>query len=161
MVSGRAEPGSVLEVCAYTRPATTYRVVRSTTVGPDGSWHVEVRPAANTRLYARSTTPGGSADSPSAALAVRSVVQIAVTRVGAGRYRVNGTLMPVRGAVPVTLVRDVGGRVRVLGRTRTNAMGTYELRVTLPAGSTTVRAGAAATSVNAAGSSVRRSFTVR
>ncbi len=120
-VFGTATPGSQLELLAYSRPSTTYAVVRRA-VTSDGAYEFRVTPGTNTRLYVRSTTSGGSASSASAVIDVRSRVSLAASRTGVRSYRFSGSVLPRRGGVRVSVYR---GSVLATSPVSTASDGTY------------------------------------
>lgn len=157
-VSGRAEPGAQLELLAYSRPSTTYAVVRRA-VTSDGAYAFQVTPGTNTRLYLRSTTSGGSADSTSAVIDVRSRVSLTVARTGTRTYRFSGSVLPRRGGVRISIYR---GSVLSSSAVSTASDGTYAvLRTFTGTGTFPFTARAAASGNNAAGASRPVTVTVR
>ncbi|MCU1690912.1 MAG: hypothetical protein JWM64_3 [Frankiales bacterium] len=155
-------PGAVVDVVAYTRPSTTYRVVRSLTTGPDGTASTRLTPPSNTRLYAQQR---GCPAGPSSVLTVRSTLSMDVRRTAAARtYRFSGSSLPLRaGGLPVDVYRvTADGREVLTARTRTGARGLWEVSRTFTG---TGRFGFVARTpkdvANAAGASAVRSVQVR
>lgn len=106
-VTVRGPAGSTVDVFAYTRPSSTFRVVRTGTVGADGTVSLTaVRPPANTRLYAqvRGCTADVAADS--VVLNVRTALSLFTTRNGPRDYTFTGDSLPARpGGLIVSLYR--------------------------------------------------------
>ena len=129
-------PGSTVELLAYTRPATTYAVVRTLVVGPDGTATAVVRPLGNTRMYSRpagSTAQGGD----SVVLSVRASVSLRAARSGPRAYAFEGRVQPARAGQAVSVVRrDAAGREVLVARTTTRADGTWRLTRRFTASST-------------------------
>jgi hypothetical protein len=86
------KPGDHVSISAYSRPSTTYSVVRGDAVLPASGWlDYTFRPATNTRLYALSTTCGPS---NSATIVVHGLVSIAAHRDGVRAYTFRGAVSP-------------------------------------------------------------------
>lgn len=101
-VSG--DPGQTVDLFAYSQPSTTYRVVRSATLGSDGTAGFSVRPPTNTRLYAQQR---GCAAGPSVVLNVRTALTLTAQRLGTRLYRFAGDSLPARpGGLIVSLYRE-------------------------------------------------------
>jgi hypothetical protein len=115
------EPGSVVDLHAYTRPSTTYRVVRSGTIGADGRLSFRVLPPANTRLYAQQR---GCPAGPSAVLNVRTLLTLEAERLGVRTYRFSGDSLPARpGGLIVSLYRVTSeGRQVLTAQARASAV---------------------------------------
>lgn len=102
-VTLRGTPGTAVELWAYTRPSTTYRMVRSGIVGDDGTVDFDVRPPANTRLQARQRD---CAFGPSTVLNVATALTLDVARTGTREYAFRGDSLPARpGGLVVSLYR--------------------------------------------------------
>ncbi len=95
-VTVTAKPGAQVELLAYSRPSTTFRVVRTATVGSNGTAVFAVRPPTNTRLYGRvkGCTPDPAA--VSTVLNVRTALSLFVTRTGTRAYTFSGDSLPAR-----------------------------------------------------------------
>lgn len=119
-VTVRAAAGAAVDLYAYTRPSTSYRLVRSGTTGPDGTVSFALRPPANTRLHAqvRDCSPG-----PSVVLNVRTALTLAVERTGAREYLFSGDSLPARpGGLVVSLYRlTTDGRQVLTAQSRADA----------------------------------------
>jgi hypothetical protein len=116
-------PGASVQIFAYTRPSTTYRLVRTGTISEDGLRNWEINPAGNTRLYAeingRSTR--------SVTVNVAFAVSIGVTQ-RLGTYRFTGVVRPGFTGNPVTLYRNLpGGGATVVGRAATSPSGIWRI----------------------------------
>ncbi len=114
-------PGRTVRLLAYTRPSTTYAVVRTLVLGPDGTATTSVRPPRNTRLYAAD----GDAAGASAVLTVASRVDLAVRRDAARVYTFSGRVSPARAGQLVTVARSGGGAVTTA---RTRADGSWQVQ---------------------------------
>ena len=115
-----AAKGSTVDLWAYSRPSTTYAVVRTGTVTTDGTVTFQVRPATNTRLYAQQR---GCTRGDDVVLNVRTTLSIAVTRNGTRNYTFFGDSLPARpGGLIVTIYRITADGSEVLaGQARADA----------------------------------------
>ena len=115
-----AARGAVVDLYAYSRPSTTFTVVRTGVTGSDGTATFQVRPATNTRMYAvqRGCSPGAQV-----VLNVRTTLSIAVTRTGIRTYRFSGDSLPARaGGLIVGIYRvDVDGTETLSAQARADA----------------------------------------
>lgn len=162
-VFGQATPGSTIEIYAYSRPNTEYARVRTGTVGPDGTYSFEVGPSGNTRLYAQTVTPQGSAKSDSIILTVKTSLNLKIARTGTRTYRFTGSLLPKRPGQLVTVfyVNSSGGRT-IAARARNAADGSYNVtRQFSGTGTFTFFTGTGTDNNNAANDSNRVRVTVR
>ena len=125
-VTVHAPVGSTVDLFAYSRPSTTYAVVRSATVGATGVVTWSVSPLTNTRLYAQKQ---GGAPTPPVVLSVAPAVSLAATRTGTRTYAFSGRTVPARaGGLVVSLYRVDAAHHEVLtGRTRTDSHGRWSL----------------------------------
>ncbi|MCW2666491.1 MAG: hypothetical protein JWN57_1453 [Frankiales bacterium] len=123
-VSVSGAPGSTVDLLAYTRPSTSYQVVRSGTVAADGTLAFPaLAPPANTRLYARTRgCPANPADD-SQVLHVRTTLTLTASRLGAKSYEFSGAALPARpGGLVVSLYRIAAdGRQVLAAQTRASA----------------------------------------
>lgn len=111
-VTVRATPNSVVDLFAYSRPSTTFRVVRSATVGTDGSADFRVVPPTNTRLFAQQR---GCNAGVSIVLNVRTTLSLSVVRNGTRSYTFSGDSLPARsGGLIVSLYRITNSGSQVL-----------------------------------------------
>ena len=119
---------STVDLFAYSRPATDYRLVRTGVVNnTDGTVTFSIRPATNTRLFAqqRGCTAGSSI-----VLNVRTALTISVVRTGPRSYTFSGDSVPARAGgliVGVYRIRPDGSEVLAM-QSRANAQ-TGEWRV--------------------------------
>jgi hypothetical protein len=121
-LAGAARPGSTVQLFAYSRPLTSYRLVRTTTTSGAGAFSFDVLPTTNTRLYAKNA----DGESPSVALEVRSAVTLRmISSAGCGMTGV-GSVYPRRlfQAVDVVYVDTAGRAVRAMS-TLTDNRGVY------------------------------------
>jgi hypothetical protein len=126
-VTVRATANSVVDLFAYSRPSTTYRVVRSAEVGADGVAEFRIVPPTNTRLYAQQR---GCDASPSVVLNVRTQLSLNVVRNGTRNYTFSGRALPARnGGLIVSLYRVTANGNQILtAQTRANAStGVYSI----------------------------------
>ena len=157
-LSGAAEPGQVVELWAYSRPSTTFRLVRTTTVAPSGRYTFSVTPPTDTRLRVRVT----GLDSESTVLGVQHLVRMSATRTGTRAYRFAGTVFPKRAAVRVDVLARTPSGLRLLARTRTGADGRWSLdRAFSGTASWEVVARSAPDGLNRSGTSAPGRVTVR
>lgn len=138
VVAGASEPGSTVELYAYSRPNTDYVKVRSTEADEDGRYSFEVGPSGNTRLYVRTVTQEGEADSDSIVLNVKTSLNLKVVRTGSLTYRFSGSLLPKRPGQLITVFYEKGGQRVIAGRARNAADGSYVLNRTFTSGGTFV-----------------------
>ena len=123
----RGAAGTVVDVFAYTRPSTQYRLVRTGTLASDGTVRFSLRPPANTRLYVQRRGCGAS---PSVVLDVATALTLAVDRVGPRQYLFSGDSLPARpGGLVVSLYRTTSdGREVLTAQTRADEQdGTWRL----------------------------------
>ena len=122
-VNVTAPANSVTDLFAYTRPSSTFRLVRSAEVGSTGRTAFQIAPPANTRLYAlvRGCTVNEARDSKALNLSTR--LTIAAVRNGVRNYTFSGTSSPARpGGMIVSLYRVTkDGRQILMTRTRASA----------------------------------------
>lgn len=111
----RAAAGATVDLFAYTRPSSTFRVVRTGTVGPDGTLAFPaLRPPANTRLYAQVRGCTTDAVTDSIGLNVRTAISLFAERTGRRSYVFTGDSLPARpGGLIISLYRvtDSGRQV--------------------------------------------------
>ena len=125
-VTVRASADRPVRLLAYSRPSTTYRVVREGLTGPDGTVTFTVRPLTNTRLFAEE--PGCPA-SPTQVLQVRSALTLGAARAGVRTVDFRGRVIPARPGQLVSLYRVEGnGRQVLTGQTRVDGRGVWTLR---------------------------------
>jgi hypothetical protein len=159
LVSGTALPGSQLRMYAVSRPATTYRLIRSGAVPADGRYSALLGPTTNTRVFVE--TVGGRATA-SLPVEVRSAVSFSATRTGTRTYVFSGTVSPKRAGMTVTVARMTAAGAGAIVRTRTGADGRWRVSFRFPvSGSFDLVAVASADAINAQGISVVRRTSVR
>jgi hypothetical protein len=132
-------PNTIIDLFAYSRPSTTYRVVRSGDVGSDGVAEYRVTPPTNTRLYAQQR---GCAPGPSVVLNVRTQISLNVVRNAVRTYTFSGSAIPARpNGLIVSLYRVTNdGRQILAAQTRANAnVGQPGYDARRPAGSYSIR----------------------
>lgn len=134
-----AAPGTGVQLYAYSRPSTTFRLARQVVVPASGSVALPFRAAGSTRLYAlqRFCTDV----SPSLLLlVVASPVSLAVQRLGSLTYRFSGSTGGAPVATPLALVRRTAAGDIVLTRTTTDSRGRWTLgRLCLAAAAASAR----------------------
>jgi hypothetical protein len=123
-VSGTGGPGCSVQVLGYTRPNTTYRVIRTGTIGDNGSYAFTLYPPSNTRVYAKSD---GASDSRTTAVNVRFLVSMTVTRLGVRSYRFSGGVGPGAAGVHVTVYRSSNAGNLKVGTADTASNGAWSL----------------------------------
>jgi hypothetical protein len=105
-------PNQVIDLYAYSRPNTTYSVVRSGTLNANGDTSFTVTPGGNTRLYAHyrnGSTTTASNDSPSTVITVHTSLSLSAYRDGVRKYHFQGTNLPRRAGQLITLYRYAKG----------------------------------------------------
>ncbi|MBK5307562.1 MAG: hypothetical protein JJD92_12805 [Frankiaceae bacterium] len=112
VVRVHGSPNQAVQVYAYSRPNTTYSVVRSGTTNSTGDIAWTVTPGGNTRLYAHytsGTTVTAVNDSPSTVITVHTSLSLSAYRDGVRRYHFQGTNLPRRAGQLITLYRYATG----------------------------------------------------
>jgi hypothetical protein len=105
-------PNQNVDVYGYSRPNSTYAVVRSGTTDASGNVSWTVTPGGNTRLYAHyrsGTTTTASSDSPSTVITVHTSLSLSSYRDGVRKYHFQGTNLPRRAGQLITLYRYAKG----------------------------------------------------
>jgi hypothetical protein len=102
-------PNQAVQLFAYSRPSTTYGMVRSGTTNANGDISWTITPGGNTRLYAHYASGGASSDSPSTVLTVHTSLSLSAYRDGARKYHFQGTNLPRRAGQLITLYRYATG----------------------------------------------------
>ena len=128
VVTVAAASGTTVELFAYSRPSTQFAVVRTVTVGKDGTTSVAVKPPTNTRLYARQV---GCSAGAQIVLNVRTLLTLTAQRNASRDYTFSGRALPARvGGLIVSLYRlTPEGRQVLTSQTRADATtGTYSIR---------------------------------
>jgi hypothetical protein len=154
-VTGTARPGAVVTLRSYSRPGTTYGVLRTGVADAAGDYAFTVAPVTNTRMFAQ-TSDGAS---PSDVIQVRSVVSLDVAGRAGCVLTAAGSVYPRRGGVLVTVqYRTPDGRFVSAMSTFTRSDGTYGVRRAFGSCGTTLtwRAVTANTMVNVSGTSPLR-----
>jgi hypothetical protein len=120
LVRVQGSAGGTVDLFAYTRPSTTFRLVRTAVTAADGTATFTIRPPANTRLYAQAR---GCPPSEQVVQNVRTTLSFAVTRNGTRSYTFTGDSLPARsGGLIVSLYRrGSDGREVLTAQTRANA----------------------------------------
>lgn len=119
-------PERVVRLLAYSRPSTTYRVVREAVTGADGTVAFTVRPLTSTRLYAEES---GCAPSVSEVLQVRPALSLGARRVGVRDVVFSGRVVPARPGQLVSLYRLAShGRQVLTAQDRVDRAGIWDLR---------------------------------
>jgi hypothetical protein len=119
-VTVHAPPNSVVDLLAYSRPSTTFTVVRSATIGATGTIAWPVRPLSNTRLFAQIRN---GAPTPQVVLNVATALSLSAARTGTRTYVFSGRGIPARtGGLVISLYRinDAHGEV-LTAQTRADA----------------------------------------
>src|SRR3954470_13215327 len=120
-LSGAADPGTTVELLAYSRPSTTYAVIRRTTATSTGSYSFSVMPQTNTRLLVRIN----GQQSSSVVVAVRPAISLRTVRTGVRPYQFTGRVQPIRpGQIVSVFAQTASGNVLV-GRGRVGADGIW------------------------------------
>ncbi|MBC7373359.1 MAG: Ig-like domain-containing protein [Frankiales bacterium] len=122
-VTVTAPANSIVDLFAYTRPSTTYRVVRSAEVGGSGVAEFRIVPPANTRLYAQVRGCTANIVRDSKVLNVRTALSLFAVRNGFRNYTFSGDSLPARpGGLIISLYRvTADGRQVLTSQTRASA----------------------------------------
>ena len=108
-----APEGTDVELRAYSRPSTTFRQVRSSTVGASGRVAFDVTPGTNTRILAACTGQSGT-DSRVRVISVRTALSLTVVRNGRRDYTFQGRILPRRSGQQITLYRVTSDGRRII-----------------------------------------------
>ncbi len=122
-LSGAAEPGQVVQLFAYSRPSTSFRVVRTATASPSWRYTFSVTPPTDTRLRVRVA----GLDSASTVLGVRHLIRLSTTRMAVRTYRFSGTVFPKRAGIRVDVLARTPTGLRLLTSTRTGSDGRWSV----------------------------------
>lgn len=119
-VTVTATPNSIVDLYAYTRPSSTFRVVRSAELGADGTANFLLTPPGNTRMYAQQR---GCAFGRSSVINVRTAISIFAKRNGPRNYTFSGDSLPARrGGLIISLYRVTdNGRQVLTAQTRASS----------------------------------------
>jgi hypothetical protein len=112
ILSGAADAGATVELLAYSRPSTSYAVIRRTTATSTGAYSFSVMPQTNTRLLVRIADK----QSPSVVVAVRSGISFTPTRTGVRTYRFAGRVQPIRPGQVVSVYAQTASGPVLVGR---------------------------------------------
>jgi hypothetical protein len=117
-------PGAAVELWAYSRPTTSYSLVRRGVLDAEGRASFEVAPRGNTRLYARVA----GRNTATTTVDVAQTATLSISRTSGGAYRFSGQIAPARAGVEVTLMRKPAvGPAVVASRALTDAAGRYRI----------------------------------
>jgi hypothetical protein len=108
-VTVHGSPNKFIQLFAYSRPSTTYGIVRSGTTNASGNISWSVTPGGNTRLYAHYAGGTAAADSPSTVITVHTSLSLSAYRDGVRKYHFQGTNLPRRAGQLITLYRYAKG----------------------------------------------------
>ncbi|MCU1693378.1 MAG: peptidase, partial [Frankiales bacterium] len=120
-------PGSTVQVYGYTRPSTTYRLLRTLTLDASGRASSQLVPLGSTRLYA--LQQGSTATTaPSVVLTVRAAVSERAVRTSRLTYTLTGRVYPARAAQLVSVFRQTAsGGLVLTAQARTHADGVWSV----------------------------------
>jgi hypothetical protein len=120
-LSGAAGAGKTVELLAYSRPSTTYSVIRTTTATDTGAYSFSIRPQTNTRLLVRVD----GQQSGSVVVAVRPAMSLRTVRTAVRSYQFTGRVQPIRvGQIVSVFAHTASGDVLV-GRGRVDSNGIW------------------------------------
>jgi hypothetical protein len=120
-LSGAADPGTTVELLAYSQPNTTYSVIRRTTASDTGAYSFSVMPQTNTRLLVRV----GGQRSSSVVVGVRPAISLRTARTALRTYTFTGRVQPIReGQIVSVFAKTASGNVLV-GRGRVGGDGIW------------------------------------
>jgi hypothetical protein len=111
-VSAHGSPNQFVELYAYSRPSTTYGLVRSGKLNASGNISWTVTPGGNTRLYVHYSSGGtttASTDSGTSVITVHTSLSLSAYRDGVRKYHFQGTNLPRRAGQLITLYRYASG----------------------------------------------------
>lgn len=120
-LSGAADPGKSVELLAYSRPSTTYAVIRRTTATDTGAYSFSIRPQTNTRLLVRVD----GQQSASVVVAVRTGISLTAIRTGVRTYTFRGRVQPARPGQLVSVYAQTANGDVLVGRGRVGSDGAW------------------------------------
>ncbi|MEO6203932.1 MAG: hypothetical protein ABIO67_00890 [Mycobacteriales bacterium] len=121
-MGGAADPGQTVELLAYSRPSTDYRVVRTTTASSSGAYTFVVAPQTNTRLKVRIA----GQESDSIVVSVSPWISLRTVQTAARTFTMTGQVRPIRpGQLVTVFAMTPTGPVRV-GRGSVDGSGVWE-----------------------------------
>ena len=120
-LSGAAGPGKKVELLAYSRPDTTYSVIRTTTASDTGAYAFSVRPQTNTRLLVRVD----GQQSPSVVVGVRPALSLRAVRTAVRSYSLTGRVQPLRVGQLVSVYAQTTHGPVLVGRATVGSDGTW------------------------------------
>jgi hypothetical protein len=128
VVSVHGSPNQAVQLLAYSRPNTSYGVVRNGITDANGDVEFRVTPGTNTRLYAHYTNGPTALDSASRVIQVHTALSLSAFRDGPLRYHFQGRNLPRRAGQLITLYRidNRGNEIRT-AITRTNTSGIWRI----------------------------------
>ena len=137
MVTVHGSPNTRVQLMAYSRPSSTYRVARDVVTDASGDVTFRVTPGGNTRLYATYGSGDSGTDSPSRVIQVHTTLSLSATRTAPRVYDFHGRNLPRRAGQLITLYRinSEGSEVRT-AVVRTDSTGTWHLSRTFTGGGT-------------------------
>jgi hypothetical protein len=121
-LSGAANPGSTVELLAYSRPSTSYSVIRSTTASDTGAYSFSVMPQTNTRLLVRI----GGQQSSSVVVGVRPAISLRTVRTAVRTYTFTGRVQPIRAGQIVSVFAHTTHGDVLVGRGRVDGSGIWK-----------------------------------
>jgi hypothetical protein len=160
-VTAHGAPGTTVELYAYSRPNTTYAVVRTDVTDAAGNVVFTVKPGTNTRLYAHYKGGAASSDSVSKVINVHTALSLSAYRDGVRKYHFQGRNLPRLSGQLITLYRiDNGTEIRT-ATVKTNSSGIWRIDRTFSgSGTFTFVARTSQTLNNAAGRSNERATVI-
>jgi hypothetical protein len=121
-------PNTKVQLMAYSRPSTTYRVARDTTTDANGDVVWRVTPGTNTRLYASYGDGVKATDSASKVIDVHTTLSISGIRQGVRSYDFHGRNLPRRSDQLITLYRvDANGNEIRTANVKTDSSGIWQI----------------------------------
>jgi hypothetical protein len=160
-VTAHGAPGSTVELYAYSRPKTSYAVVRTDVTGANGAVVFTVKPGTNTRLYAHYKGGAATSDSVSKVINVHTALSLSAYRDGVRKYHFQGRNLPRLTGQLITLYRISNGQEIRTATVKTNDSGIWRIdRTFTGSGTFTFVARTSQTLNNAAGRSNERATVV-
>ena len=120
-LSGAANPGKTVELLAYSRPSTSYAVIRTTTASDTGAYAFSIRPQTNTRLLVRVD----GQQSPSVVVGVRPALSLQAVRTAPRSYVLAGRVQPLRSGQLVSVYAQTSHGPVLVGRAAVASDGTW------------------------------------
>jgi hypothetical protein len=126
-VTIHGSPNEHVQLLAYSRPSSTYRIVRDSHTDTNGEATFSVTPGGNTRMFATYGNGDTSTDSGTQVIQVHTTLSLSATRTAVRRYDFHGRNLPRRAGQLITVYRLSGGQEIRTAAVHTDASGTWHV----------------------------------